>query len=65
MYRLKRKGFADSRLAKLLQKTEKQVREWASAHALPFPDISEEQRKKITDTLDYPPEGSPGEDGGR
>ena len=44
---------------------EKQVREWVSAHALPFPDISEEQRKKITDTLDYPPEGSPGEDGGR
>jgi MscS family membrane protein len=44
---------------------EKQVREWVSAHALPFPDISEQQRKKITDTLDYPPEGSPGEDGGR
>ncbi len=28
MFRLKRKGFADSRLAKLLQKTEKQVREY-------------------------------------
>jgi carbamoyl-phosphate synthase large subunit len=28
MFRLKRKGFSDSRLAKLLQKTEKQVREY-------------------------------------
>lgn len=28
MFRLKRKGFADSRLARLLQKTEKQVREY-------------------------------------
>ena len=37
---------------------EEQVREWASAHALPFPDISEDDRKKITDTLDYPPQGS-------
>ncbi len=42
---------------------EKKVREWSAAHALPFPDIAEEQRKKITDTLDYPPEGSHGEDG--
>ncbi|MEN8800510.1 MAG: mechanosensitive ion channel family protein [Thiogranum sp.] len=39
---------------------EKQVREWSSAHTLPFPDIAEDQRRKITDTLDYPPEGSPG-----
>ncbi|WP_297808374.1 carbamoyl-phosphate synthase large subunit [uncultured Methylophaga sp.] len=31
MFRLKRKGFADSRLAKLLQKTEKQVREYRQA----------------------------------
>ena len=37
------------------QAAEKQVREWASAHALPFPDIPEEHRKRITDTLDYPP----------
>jgi hypothetical protein len=42
---------------------EKQVREWASAHALRFPDISEEQRKKTADTLDYPPGDSPGEYG--
>ncbi len=31
MYALKRKGFSDSRLAKLLQKTEKQVREYRQA----------------------------------
>ncbi len=43
---------------------EKQVREWSSAHTLPFPDIAEDQRRKITDTLDYPPEGSPGADDG-
>lgn len=43
---------------------EKQVREWAAAHTLPFPDIPEDQRRKITDTLDYPPEGSPGADAG-
>jgi len=42
------------------QDAEKQVREWSSAHALPFPDFSEDYRRKITDKLDYPPEGSPG-----
>ena len=42
------------------QGAEKQVREWASAQTLPFPDFAEDYRKKITDTLDYPPEGSPG-----
>jgi len=46
------------------QGAEKQVREWSSAHTLPFPDIAEDQRRKITDTLDYPPEGSPGKDAG-
>lgn len=43
---------------------EKRVREWASALELPFPDLDEEHRKRITDTLDYPPEGSPGADRG-
>ena len=46
------------------QDAEKQVREWAAAHALPFPEFSDEVRKKIMDTLDYPPEGSPGADRG-
>ncbi len=41
------------------QQAEKQVREWALAHTLPFPDFAEEYRLQITDTLDYPPEGSP------
>lgn len=43
---------------------EKKVREWASAQTLPFPDMAEDERKRITDTLDYPPEGSPGADRG-
>ncbi len=42
------------------QAAEKQVREWAAAHTLPFPEFAEEYRKQITDTLDYPPDGSPG-----
>jgi MscS family membrane protein len=42
------------------QAAEKQVREWTSAQTLPFPDLDEDHRRQITDTLDYPPEGSPG-----
>jgi len=44
------------------QAAEKQVREWAAAHSLPFPEFAEDYRKQITDTLDYPPDGSPGGD---
>jgi MscS family membrane protein len=44
--------------------SEKRVREWASAQNLPFPDMAEDDRKRITDTLDYPPEGSPSADMG-
>ncbi|WP_201066690.1 MULTISPECIES: mechanosensitive ion channel family protein [Thiorhodovibrio] len=43
---------------------EQRVREWAAAHELPFPDLDEAYRKRITNTLDYPPEGSPGADRG-
>lgn len=43
---------------------EKQVREWASAHALPFPEFDDKYLREITDTLDYPPEGSPDSDRG-
>ncbi len=46
------------------QAAEKQVREWASEQALPFPDFAEDYRKSISDTLDYPPEGSPDADRG-
>jgi len=38
---------------------EAQVRAWASAHQLPFPNFTAEYRRKIRNTLDYPPEGSP------
>jgi MscS family membrane protein len=46
------------------QAAEKKVREWCSAQTLPFPDITESYRKEITDTLDYPPDGSPDADRG-
>ncbi len=38
---------------------ERQLREWGDAHSLPFPDFPEDYREQITDTLDYPPKGSP------
>lgn len=38
---------------------EKQVMEWASANELPFPEFTADYRRRIMDTLDYPPEGSP------
>jgi MscS family membrane protein len=37
---------------------EHQVRRWVAAHELPFPDLSAEHRKRLRDTLDYPPTGS-------
>jgi MscS family membrane protein len=43
----------------LSREAEAQVRAWASAHQLPFPHFSGEYRKKVRNTLDYPPEGSP------
>ena len=42
----------------------KQIRELASAHELAFPDFTEDYRRKIKDTLDYPPAGSPDADRG-
>ncbi|MGD2056683.1 MAG: mechanosensitive ion channel family protein [Gammaproteobacteria bacterium] len=41
------------------QAAEKEVRAWCAAQELPFPYFTAEYRKKIRDTLDYPPEGSP------
>ena len=41
------------------QAAERQARKRASVQTLPFPDLTEDCRKKIPDTLDYPPEGSP------
>lgn len=37
---------------------EQQVRKWTEAGELPFPDMSEEQRKALEGTLQFPPEGS-------
>lgn len=43
---------------------ETSVRQWAAAHELPFPDLDEAQRRRISGQLDYPPEGSPGAERG-
>ena len=43
---------------------EKQTRAWAAAHELPFPDLNDAQRKRITDTLNDQPVGSPGAERG-
>ena len=42
---------------------EARVRAWAAAQQLPFPYFTAEYRHKYRDTLDYPPEGSPGASG--
>ena len=39
---------------------EAQVRAWCSAQELPFPTFTADYRKQVRNTLDYPPEGSPG-----
>lgn len=44
------------------KKAEKQVREWAAAQELPFPNFTDKQKSKFSGTLDYPPDGSPGSD---
>jgi hypothetical protein len=41
------------------QVAEKRVGEWAAAQTLPFPEFTHEYRTQITNTLDYPPDGSP------
>ena len=46
----------------LRKEAERKVRDWAAAQTLPFPDLPEADRRRITDTLDYPPAGSPGAD---
>ena len=46
-----------------VEAAEAEVRSWRSEGALPFPDFAEEYRQQVRNTLDYPPEGSPGKDG--
>jgi len=41
------------------QAAEAQVRAWCAAQELPFPHFTADYRKKVRNTLDYPPEGSP------
>ena len=56
LYLARDAGIADERQ----QAAAKQAREWVAAQTLPFPDFPDEYRKQIMDTLDYPPDGSPG-----
>ena len=43
----------------LRQEAEAKVRAWCSAQELPFPNFTADYRRKVRNTLDYPPEGSP------
>lgn len=42
------------------QAAEEEVERWRRENRLPFPDYEERVRSELSDTLDYPPEGSPG-----
>ena len=41
---------------------ENKVKTWRGRHELPFPNFSEKTRRKLKDTLTYPPQGSPDSD---
>ena len=41
-----------------IRRSEEKVEEWRSDNTLPFPEIVEEEQKKIEDILNYPPNGS-------
>ena len=55
LYLTRDSGIQDERR----QAASKQVQDWVAAQSLPFPDLPDEYRKQIKDTLDYPPQGSP------
>jgi MscS family membrane protein len=42
------------------REVEEKVEAWAATQSLPFPDLADDVRERITDTLSFPPEGSPG-----
>jgi MscS family membrane protein len=46
--------------AELRKAAETEVERWRSENRLPFPDYDERVRCELSNTLDYPPEGSPG-----
>lgn len=41
------------------------VRGWRERGNLPYPDYRKDEAEAMSNTLDYPPEGSPGHEGGR
>jgi len=41
------------------ENAEQQVEHWRQQKKLPFPEFAEEERNQLSDTLHYPPEGSP------
>jgi MscS family membrane protein len=55
VYHARDAGLDDARR----QATEEKVRAWCAAQELPFPYFTAEYRKKLRNTLDFPPEGSP------
>ncbi len=40
--------------------SEAEVEAWRAAHDLPFPEFGQERLERLRDTLEYPPDGSPG-----
>ena len=44
--------------ADLTEAAELYVQRWRSENRLPFPDYDEQTRSELSNTLDYPPEGS-------
>ena len=46
--------------AELARAAETEVARWRAENQLPFPEFDERVRSEMSDTLDYPPEGSPG-----
>ena len=42
-----------------VEAAENKVRQWRQTGMLPFPEFEAGQRGELTDTLPYPPEGSP------
>ena len=41
------------------QKAQARVQQWRDADKLPFPEFEAREREQLSDTLDYPPKGSP------
>jgi MscS family membrane protein len=51
--------------AALTEAAETEVARWRNEDRLPFPDFDERMRSELSNTLDYPPEGSPGRPAGK